>query len=119
MDDEHRGVKLHVQFHACKGVPGDAELTPAACSEPEALTSMLEVGRLYVCDRGYASFELFRSILDAGSSLIVSLLIAIRTGAKPTKRTFETSHFYLLGWVSDAEFADHLDKLKNPKKRTR
>lgn len=241
MNAEHRGVKLHLQFHACKGVPGDAVLSPAACSEPAALTSMLEAGRLYVCDRGYASFELFRRILDAGSSLIVrvkdditvnvkeertisaaaaqagvirdvilnrlgtshhkdvvgrpmrlvvvkvverngkttelwlvtdrldmdadliaiayryrwsvelffrwlkcvlgakhlvshnangvalqmyaalivSLLIAIRTGAKPTKRTFETIQFYLLGWVSDAEFADHLAKLTNPKKRNR
>lgn len=238
MDAEHRGVKLHLQFHASKGVPGDAVLTPAACSEPAALTGMLESGRLYVCDRGYASFGLFRSILDAGSSLIVrvkdditvnvqeertisaeaaqagvirdvilkrlgtphhkdlvgrpmrlvvvkvverngktselwlitdrfdldadlvaiayrhrwsvelffrwlkcvlgarhlishqengvalqmyaalivSLLIAIRTGAKPTKRTFETIQFYLLGWVSDEEFADHLSRLAKQKK---
>ena len=233
--------KVHLQFHACKGVPGDAVLTPAACSEPAALTSMLEPGRLYVCDRGYASFELFRSILDAGSSLIVrvkdditvdvqeerpissaaaqagvvrdvilkrlgtshhkdvvgrpmrlvvvkvidrngkttelwlvtdrldmdadlvaiayryrwsvelffrwlkcvlgarhlvshnahgvalqmyaalivSLLIAIRTGSKPTKRTFETIQFYLFGWVSDAEFAAHLAQLAKPKKSKR
>jgi hypothetical protein len=239
MDAEHRGVKLHLQFHASKGVPGDAVLTPAACSEPAALTGMLESGRLYVCDRGYASFGLFRSILDAGSSLIVrvkdditvnvqeeraispeaaqagvvrdvilkrlgtshhkdlvgrpmrlvvvkvverkskvselwlitdrfdldadlvavayrhrwsvelffrwlkcvlgarhlishqengvalqmyaalivSLLIAIRTGTKPTKRTFETIQFYLLGWVSDEEFDAHLQRLTNSKKR--
>ena len=241
MDAEHRGVKLHLQFHACKGVPGDAALTPAACSEPATLTSMLESGRLYVCDRGYASFELFRSILDAGSSLIVrvkndivvdvqeertisaeaaqagvvrdvvlkrlgtshhkdvvgrpmrlvivrvtqrdgqtselwlvtdrldmdadlvaiayrhrwsvelffrwlkcvlgarnllshkqngvalqmyaalivSLLIAIRTGSKPTKRTFEMIQFYLLGWVSDEEFAAHLAKLAASSKTNR
>lgn len=241
MDAEHRGVKLHLQFHACKGVPCDAVLTPAACSEPAALTAMLATGRLYVCDRGYASFELFRSILDAGSSLIVrvkdditvnvleerlisaaaaragvvrdvilkrlgtlhhkdvvgrpmrlvvvkvverggktselwlvtdrldmdadlvaiayryrwsvelffrwlkcvlgakhlishntngvalqmyaalivSLLIAIRTGSKPTKRTFETIQFYLLGWVSDDEFAAHLTQLAKPKKSKR
>jgi len=240
-DAEHRGVKLHLQFQACKGVPGDAALSPAACSEPAALKSMLEAGRLYVCDRGYASFELFRSILDAGSSLIVrvkddiavsvkeerpisaaaaqagvvrdvilnrlgtshhkdvvgrpmrlvivkvvdregkstelwlvtdrfdldadlvaiayryrwsvelffrwlkcvlgakhlvshnengvalqmyaalivSLLIAVRTGSKPTKRTFETIQFYLLGWVSDAEFAAHLAQLAKPKKQAR
>ena len=239
MDEKHRGVKLHLHFHASKGVPGDATLTPAACSEPAALISMLEPGQLYVCDRGYASFELFRSILDAGSSLIVrvkddialhvqeerpisaaaakagvvrdvilsrlgtshhkdvvgramrlvivrvverngkttelwlitdrldldaelvaiayryrwsielffrwlkcilgarhlvshnengvtlqmyaalivSLLIAIRTNAKPNKRTFETIQFYLLGWVSEAEFADHLDRLNNPRKK--
>jgi Transposase DDE domain len=240
-DAEHRGVKLHLQFQACKGVPGDAALSPAACSEPAALKSMLEAGRLYVCDRGYASFELFRSILDAGSSLIVrvkddiavsvqeerpisaaaaqagvvrdvilnrlgsshhkdvvgrpmrlvivkvvdrdgksselwlvtdrldldadlvaiayryrwsvelffrwlkcvlgakhllshnengvalqmyaalivSLLIAVRTGSKPTKRTFETIQFYLLGWVSEAEFAAHLAQLAKPKKLAR
>jgi len=240
-DAEHRGVKLHLQFHACQGVPGDAALSPAACSEPAALSSMLEAGRLYVCDRGYASFELFRNILDAKSSLIirvkddiavsvqeerpisaaaaeagvvrdvilnrlgtphhkdvvgrpmrlvivkvvdregkstelwlvtdrfdldadlvaiayryrwsvelffrwlkcvlgakhlvshnengvalqmyaaliVSLLIAIRTGSKPTKRTFETIQFYLLGWVSEAEFAAHLAQLTRPKKLSR
>ena len=240
-DAEHRGVKLHLQFCACKGVPGDAVLSPAACSEPAALKSMLEAGRLYVCDRGYASFELFRSILDAKSSLIVrvkddiavsvqeerpisaaaaqagvvrdvilkrlgsshhkdvvgrpmrlvivkvvdrdgksselwlvtdrldldadlvaiayryrwsvelffrwlkcvlgakhlvshnengvalqmyaalivSLLIAVRTGSKPTKRTFETIQFYLLGWVSEAEFAAHLARLVKPKKQAR
>jgi hypothetical protein len=239
MDAEHRGVKLHLQFHACRGVPGDVVISPAASSEPAALTSMLEAGRLYVCDRGYASFELFRSILDAGSSfiirvkddialhiheerplsaaaaeagvvrdviltrlgtahhkdvvgrslrlvvvrvaqrdgkltelwlvtdrfdldadlvavayrsrwsielffrwlkcvlgakhlvshnprgvalqmyaaLIVSLLIAIRTGSKPTKRTFETIQFYLLGWVSDAEFAAHLAQLAKARRR--
>ena len=233
MDAEHRGVKVHLQFHACQGVPGDAVVSPAASSEPAALTSMLESGRLYVCDRGYASFELFRNILDAQSSLIVrvkddiavqvqeersispeaaqagvvrdvilkrlgtpkhkdvvgrpmrlvvvkvternsktielwlvtdrfdldadlvavayrsrwslelffrwlkcvlgakhlishnahgvalqmyaalivSLLIAIRTGSKPNKRTFETIQFFLLGWVSDAEFAAHLAQL--------
>lgn len=233
MDAEHRGVKVHLQFHACKGVPGKMVLSPAACSEPAALASMLEAGCLYVCDRGYASFELFRNILEAGSSfiirvkddlalhvqeerpiaaaaaqagvfrdvilkrlgtshqkdvvgrpmrlvavkiverngktselwlvtdrldmdadlvaiayryrwsvelffrwlkcvlgakhllshceqgvelqmyaaLIVSLLIAIRTGSKPNKRTFETIQFYLLGWVSDAEFAEHLARL--------
>lgn len=241
MDAEHRGIKLHLQFQASKGVPGDVAITPAACSEPAALTAMLEPGRLYVCDRGYAGFELFRSILDAGSSLIirvkddialhvqeerplsaaavkagvvrdvilkrlgtshhkdvvgrpmrlvvvkvverngkttelwlitdrldldadlvaiayryrwsvelffrwlkcvlgarhlvshnangvalqmyaaliVSLLIAIRTGSKPTKRTFEMIQFYLLGWVSEEEFAAHLARLANPKKRTR
>lgn len=70
-DAEHRGVKLHLHFSACHGVPGDAAITPAACSEAATLKAMLDPGRLYVCDRGYASFELFRNILDAGSSLIV------------------------------------------------
>jgi hypothetical protein len=50
--------------------------------------------------------------LQIYAALIVSLLIAIRTGSKPTKRTFETIQFYLLGWVSDEEFANHLERLK-------
>lgn len=233
-DAQHRGVKLHLQFSVAKWAPVDAVVTPAACSEPATLASMLESGWLYVDDRGYASFQLMRNVLDAGSSfitrvkddltlnvqeeraispeaakagvvrdviltrlgtphhkdivgrpmrlvivkyvdrtgkttelwlvtdrfdldadlvaiayryrwtielffrwlkcvlgarhllshkqpgielqmyaaLIVSLLIALRTGSKPTKRTFETIQFYLLGWVSDEEFDAHLRSLK-------
>jgi hypothetical protein len=55
--------------------------------------------------------------LQMYAALIVSLLIAIRTGTKPTKRTFETIQFYLLGWVSDEEFDAHLQRLTNSKKR--
>jgi hypothetical protein len=228
-----RGVKLHLHFSVAKWAPVDALLTPAACSEPAAMQEMLEPGRLYVNDRGYAGFRLMRAVLDAGSSfitrvkddikvnvqeeraispeaaqagvvrdvilarlgtphhkdvvgrpmrlvivnytdragkttqawlitdrfdldadliaiayryrwtielffrwlkcvlgarhllshkqsgielqlyaaLIVSLLIAIRTGSKPTKRTFETIQFYLLGWVNDDEFDAHLRSL--------
>ncbi len=50
--------------------------------------------------------------LQVYAALIVRLLISIRTGSKPTKRMFETIQFYLLGWVSDEEFADHLERLK-------
>ncbi len=46
--------------------------------------------------------------LQMYAALIVSLLIALRTGLKPTKRTFEVIQFYLLGWVSDEEFDAHL-----------
>jgi hypothetical protein len=233
-DRRHRGVKLHLHFDVLKGVPCDATLTPAACSEPGQLKTMLQAGRLYVLDRGYASYELFATILQAGSSLvarvkdsttyiaqeerpldeaarragvvrdvvvarlgtshhknhfkqrplrlvvvetverkgplqlwlltdrldlsadlialayrhrwsvelffrwlkcvlgsrhlishqqngvtmqmyaalIVSLLIVLHTGRKPTKRTFETIQFYLAGWVSDAELDTHLASLK-------
>ena len=46
--------------------------------------------------------------LQMYAALIVSLLIVLRTGLKPTKRTFEMIQFYLLGWVSDEEFDAHL-----------
>jgi IS4 transposase len=69
-DATHRGVKLHLQFDVLQGVPRDALVTPAAASEPRQLKRMLERGRLYVLDRGYASYDLFAAILSAGSSLV-------------------------------------------------
>jgi hypothetical protein len=69
-DPQHRAVKLHLHFEVLKGVACDATISPAACSEPAHLKAMLEPGRLYVMDRGYASYELFQAILKAGSSFI-------------------------------------------------
>jgi hypothetical protein len=46
------------------------------------------------------------------AALIVSLLIVLRTGRKPTKRTFEMIQFYIQGLVSDKEFAAHLAGLQ-------
>lgn len=70
MDDTHKAAKLHLHFDVLKAVPPDATLTPGACSEPEQLRAALQAGRLYVVDRGYASYDLFRDILRAGSSLV-------------------------------------------------
>ncbi len=233
-DETHRGVKLHLHFDVLKGVPCQATLTPAACSETAELGQTLQSGRLYVLDRGYASYELFAQIVQAKSSLvarvkdstafvpleerpldeaarkagvvrdvvisrlgtahhkdhlrqpmrlvivrvpnrdgtiielwlltdrldlpadlvalayryrwtvelffrwmksvlgarhlvskkrngvtlqmyaalIVSLLIIVYTGRKPTKRTFETIQFHLLGWVTDEELEAHLATLQ-------
>jgi hypothetical protein len=69
-DEQHRGVKLHLHFDVLAAVPADATMTPAACSEPDQLAAMLKPQRLYVVDRGYACFELFRKIVDAGSSFV-------------------------------------------------
>jgi hypothetical protein len=46
------------------------------------------------------------------AALIAGLLIVLWTGRKPTKATYLTLQFYLLGWVSDEELAGHLDGLK-------
>jgi Transposase DDE domain len=241
MDADHRGVKLHLHFDVLKGVPADATLTPAACSEGEALAGSLQPGCLYVVDRGYVDYELFAKVIGANSSLIarvkgntafvareerpltaaakaagvvrdvvisrlgsshhkdhlkramrlvivrivdrdgkatelwlvtdrldldadlvalgyryrwsvelffrwlkcvlgsrhliaqnrngvtlqmyaaliVSLLIVLRTGRKPTKRTFEMIQFHLLGWVSDEEFDAHVAALSAAKKKKR
>jgi Transposase DDE domain len=67
---ENRAAKLHLHFDVLKGVPCDAAVTPAAGSEPGQLEAMLQPGRLYVLDRGYADYELFAKIVGAGSSLV-------------------------------------------------
>jgi len=69
-DASHRGVKLHLHFDVFRCVPSDATITPAACSEPGQMRSMLQPGRLYVHDRGYLDYELYGEILSAGSSFI-------------------------------------------------
>lgn len=69
-DSRHRGVKLHLHFDVLKSVPCEATLTPAASSEPEQLRKTLQPNRLYVLDRGYASYELFSQIVQAKSSLV-------------------------------------------------
>ena len=69
-DEQHRGVKLHLHFDVLAGTPRQATVTPAACSETAELKATLEPGRLYVTDRGYQDYALFRQIIDAGSSFV-------------------------------------------------
>ena len=45
-------------------------VTAGAASEVVQLRQALTAGRLYVVDRGYAEYQLFQDVLDAGSSFI-------------------------------------------------
>lgn len=63
-------AKLHLHFSVFEGVPRRAIVTPGKCSETDVLSKTLEPGRLYVTDRGYQDYRLFREILDVGSSFI-------------------------------------------------
>jgi hypothetical protein len=69
-DADHRAAKMHVQFDVLKGVPRDATVTAGNASERDQLRAMLQPDRLYVIDRGYVDYALFREILEAGSSFI-------------------------------------------------
>ena len=44
-------------------------------------------------------------------ALIASMLITLWTGAKPTKRTFEMLCLYFMGWATDNDLTNHLEKL--------
>jgi hypothetical protein len=71
--DEHRAVKAHVQLELLKGVPVAARITEGNGDERDVLAQELQAGRLYVLDRGYASYPLMQKVLDAGSSFVVRL----------------------------------------------
>ncbi len=70
LDDEHRAAKMHVAFEVLRGIPVKVTLTEGNGNEKHELRGMLEPGRLYVVDRGYAEYQLFQDILDRGSSFI-------------------------------------------------
>jgi len=70
LDEEHRAVKMHLQFDVLKGVPSDATVTCGNGPEIEELRATLQPSRLYVIDRGYAEYQLFQDIIDQGSSFV-------------------------------------------------
>ena len=69
-DDEHRAAKMHVHFDVLRGVPVEVAVTEGTGSETAQLRATLQPQRLYVIDRGYADYQLFQDIIDAGSGFI-------------------------------------------------
>jgi hypothetical protein len=117
MDDDHRAAKLHLQFDVLRGVPCDATITPGASSEPDQLRAMLKAERLYVLDRGYAGYQLFRDIRDAGSSFIAR--VKDNTAFQVAEERVVSAEARAAGVVSDRVIAKlgtdhHKDYLGQP-----
>lgn len=70
LDEEHRAAKMHVHFDVLKGVPVEVTVTAGSSSETTQLRATLQPQRLYVIDRGYADYQLFQDIINAGSGFI-------------------------------------------------
>ena len=70
LDPQHRAAKMHVHFDVLKGVPVETTVTAGNDSEISQLRATLQAKRLYVIDRGYAEYQLFQDIMDAGSDFI-------------------------------------------------
>jgi len=70
LDPQHRAAKMHVHFDVLKGVPVEATVTTGNDSETVQLRATLQALRLYVIDRGYAEYQLFQDIIDAGSDFV-------------------------------------------------
>jgi IS4 transposase len=60
---------------------------------------------LSYCDNGVE--------LQVYAGIITCLLIALYTGRKPTKRTYEMFCWYLSGWADEEELLEHIESLKN------
>ena len=70
LDEQHRAFKLHTHFDLLRAVPTRMDLTEANASERDMLERSLQPDRVYVMDRGYAKFGLFKQILGVGSSFV-------------------------------------------------
>jgi len=70
LDERHRAYKMHTHFELLKSVPVRMDLTEGNGNEREVLEACLEGDRVYVLDRGYAKFALFKRIIDVGSSFV-------------------------------------------------
>jgi hypothetical protein len=70
LDDKNKAFKLHTQFELLKSVPVRMDLTDGNANERDVLESTLQPGRVYVMDRGYLKFSLFRKIVEIGSSFV-------------------------------------------------
>ena len=64
------------------------------------------------CCRHLLSDSLEGVTIQLYAALIATLLLGEYTGLKPNKRAYELVAMYLQGWVSDAEFREHLDRLR-------
>lgn len=70
---DENGIRIHTQFDMEKYVPVRMDVTVGKGNEKHVLAKTLEAGRIYVTDRGYASFALLQDIIDAKSSFVCRL----------------------------------------------
>lgn len=64
---------LHTQFEVARFTPTRIDVTPTGggpFDERAVLSRAIEPNKTYVCDRGYAKFDLFNQIVEAGSSYV-------------------------------------------------
>jgi len=70
VSDTKRAAKMHVAYEVFLCNPVNLTVTAGNGNEKDQLRAMLEAGRLYVMDRGYAEYALFQKIIDKKSSFI-------------------------------------------------
>jgi len=110
-------AKMHLHFDVLTGVPSDATVTAGSGGETEQLRLSLKPGRLYVTDRGYANYHLFRHILDAGSSFVarvksnVAFTVAKELTVTPAAREAGVTRDLVMDKLGTSH---HVDAIQQP-----
>lgn len=73
LDENHKAVKLHLEFDILKWVPVKGEITHANENEKTILKNILSPNKLYVLDAGYAQYNLLEHIKNTKSSFVVRI----------------------------------------------
>lgn len=73
LDEEHRAAKMPLAFEVYRGIPLQVRVTDGNAKETDQLRLMVQAGRLYVVDRGYAEYQWFQEVVEAGSSIIARI----------------------------------------------
>lgn len=66
-----KAVKLHLGFSLNEMLTSCFLITAATYDERKALAQLIEIGVTYIADRGYLSFELFKTINDKPAYFII------------------------------------------------
>lgn len=66
-----RALKLHLNFELNQMIPSCFLVTSGKGDERHALSKMIEEAVTYIADRGYISFEFFKTILDKSAFFII------------------------------------------------
>jgi hypothetical protein len=73
LDEDHKAIKLHLEFDLLKNIPTQASLTDGNGNEKTILRKQISSGKIYVLDAGYAQYSLLHDILKARSSFVCRL----------------------------------------------
>ena len=66
-----RALKLHLNFELNRMIPTCFLVTKGKADERHSLSKMIEKAVTYIADRGYISFDFFKTILDRGVFFII------------------------------------------------
>lgn len=70
---DNKALKCHFLYNLNNNVPLFTKITNANVSEKKILAQMLEAGKCYVMDRGYAKHALMQEIINAKSTFVLRI----------------------------------------------